>query len=678
MAAIVLLGACATEEPGTNKYQVPGTDGAAALPDASPDVGIADGAAGATLSLYSVFPTHGPFVGGTVVTLQGGGFTKTCKVQIGGKNIQVGKTKVTSAATLTVVAPAGQPGAADVEVTCGKDKAKLAKAYTYDAVYMDPSSGPTTGGTLVQIYGTGTNFAAGMKLSLGGKAMPGVSVTGATALSAKTPAGAAGQVDLVVVDGKGKSTTVKGAFTYYVSANPKSGGLGGGPLKGTLTVTVLDSMTRAPVDGASVLVHDDTQTHFTGKTDTKGGVVFSKAGFKGPVNVTAGKTKYESTTVVNMDARDLTIFLVQIASPGSGTGPPGPIAGSVSGHLMFGGSTGAGTSAWKIVPEPKTDEVKRAYIHSSLSSLGAKLPDIATIQFVDYDPTVKKTAWAYTMSASPGMKAVYALAGIYNKTSSKFTPHAIGVARGVVVSPGQTTKNVDILIQAPLGRTITLQLKDIPAGSKIHKVRLGIDLGAEGFIVRSDNEISGSTAPPASLSFARLPNFNYQGLTDASWAVDASLDGSGTPTTPGLPYIRGTTRAMKAVNDTLTMGKFVGGPSLDDPVKGQYLTGNTLKWTPSGATADVAVIRVLAAGGLAPTPVWRILARGTATSVKLPDPKTAGLEAYPTGKLLIWAQWMIHLHAGYKFDEFNYSHLYTRYWDRWSQEQSYFQLKTTP
>ncbi len=676
-AVMAVVGACTDPEPGLNKFTVPGSDAVIVIPDTGPDAGTADAAATDKLSLLGVKPTHGPFVGGTTVTLRGTGFKKTCKVQIGGKNIQVGQTKVLSPLSLAVVSPPGIPGPAEVSITCGSDKARILNGYSYDSVYMDPSSGPTAGGTLVQIFGTSTSFAKGMKLSLGGKAMTEVTVAGATALTAKTPAGSAGLVDLVVGDGKGKSITVKEAFTYYVSTNPKSGGLGGGVIKGTLTVSVLDSMTRAPIDSASVLVHTDSQTIFTGKTSSTGVLVFSKKGFTGPVNVTAGKDKYESTTIVDLDARDVTILLVQIATPSSGPGPPPILLSTIKGHIIFGGSTGVGTSAWKIVPEPKTDEVKRVYVYRSIPSMSSKLVTMSYTGTIDYDSSTKATAWAYSIATIPSIQAVYALAGLYNKTTKAFVPYAMGLTRGVVVGPGGTASNVNILVEIPLGRTITVAIKDVPASSKVEKVRVGIDLGAEGFIVRSDNEVFDATSVPASVAFTKMPNFNYKGLTDASWSVDVALDGGGTMASPYLPYVRGTSRSMKAVNDQLTMDKFVGPAKLDDPIKGQYLKNNTLKWTPTGGAADLIVTRIVL-NATPPTPVWRIISKGKITTLKLPDPKTSGLNAWTAGKLYIWAQWMVHLHPSYKFDKFTYDHLYSRYWTRWSQEQSYFLLSTTP
>jgi len=675
LAAVVLLGACSTPEPDASSYQVPGTDAAVVMPDSGTDQSVVDVDPLAKLTLTGVKPTHGPFVGGTKVTLSGSGFTAKCKVLIGGKNIQVGQSKLVSGAAFAVTSPAGKPGAVDVQITCGTEKAVLKKAYTYDQVYMTPSSGPTAGGTLVEIFGTGTKFAAGMKLSLGGKTMTEIKVVSATSVRAKTAAHSRGLADLVVGSGS-SSVTVKEAFNYYVSTSPRAGGLGGGVITGTLTISVLDATTRAPIDAAAVIVTAAGKKVHSGLTNTKGVLVYANTGLKGPINVTAGKDKYESTTVVDLDARDVTILLFKIQTPSSGPGGPAKLAATVQGNVVFGGSTGRGTSAWNIVPTPKAGEVKRAFIYRSLSSISGKLTDMAKAPYVEHDPTSKANTWPFTLHVSPGMMAVYAVAGLYNKTTLKFVPYAMGVTRGVVVGPGGTLKNVEVLVQAPLSKTITLQVKDVPTTSKMHHVRLGIDLGAEGFIVRSDMEVSGSTAPPASTKFTLLPPFNYQGLTDASWAVDMSLDGGGTKASPSLPYVRGTSRSMKATNDTLTMDKFVGAATMVDPVQFQKLKNNTITWTASGAPAQL-IVTLVVAYTVPTTPVWRIISKGDVTSVTLPDPKTSGLNAWSGTNLQIWAQWMIYLHKGYDFNKFTYDHLRSYYWTRWSQQQSYFYLPTT-
>jgi hypothetical protein len=646
---------------------VPGADGS--VVDVGTTTPTPDAGPVTNMSISSVTPTHGPFVGGTALTITGSGFTKNTKVRIGGRNIQVGEFALLSPTRIRVGTPAGEVGPADVEVSLNGVKVVKKNAYRYDAIYLDPNSGPIQGGTLVDIYGTGTAFGAGMKLTLGGKPLTNVEVIAGTKIRAWTPAGSAGLTDLAATDKNGKKWNVVEAFRYYVATNPNSGGLGGGTVKGTLTVSVLDWMTRKPLASAVVVIADSTGILHTGKTNATGVLVYTKTGLKGPLNVTAGLEKYESTTISSLDARDITIFLQPIIPPSMGPGPPPKMAGKVEGHIQFGGPTGIGSDKWEIVPEPKAGEIKRAYVYRTVPSIKVKtIPDTNYAAVVDYTKGTKKTAWAYSLAVAPGMMGVYALAGLYNKSADTFTPYALGVARGVVVGPGETKKNVDVLVDIPLKQDIKLTLKDVPATAVMHKVRLGIDLGAEGLILRTDNEKKGTNVP-TSLTFSRMPLLGQRrGLVDAAYTVDAALDAGGTFDKPSLPFVRGTMKSVKPVNGELVMDKFIAGALLVDPSRGYTITGNKLTWKVNSVGKPSLALTLLVKFDL--TPVWRIITNGTATSVTLPDPKTVGLTSW-SNTTLIWAQWLIHL-PSYDFNRYNYNHLRDFYWDRWSQEQSYF------
>ena len=77
---------------------------------------------------------------------------------------------------------------------------------------VSPLSGPTTGGTAVQISGSG--FIAGSTVTIGGASATSVVVNNSTSISAVTPAGTAGPADVVVTNTNG-TDTLAGGFTYY-------------------------------------------------------------------------------------------------------------------------------------------------------------------------------------------------------------------------------------------------------------------------------------------------------------------------------------------------------------------------------------------------------------------------------------------------------------------------------
>lgn len=88
------------------------------------------------ISIAGIRPTHGPETGGTLVTINGGGFTSGMSVRIGG----VACTPVTilSSSELTCRTGAHKAGTVDVVVTLSTgETAKLDEAYTYDPEQPD-------------------------------------------------------------------------------------------------------------------------------------------------------------------------------------------------------------------------------------------------------------------------------------------------------------------------------------------------------------------------------------------------------------------------------------------------------------------------------------------------------------------------------------------------------------
>ena len=77
---------------------------------------------------------------------------------------------------------------------------------------VSPTSGATTGGQQLSI--TGTNFASGATVTVGGAACTNVVVVSSTSITCTTPAGTAGAKDVVVRNSDGQSVTATGAITY--------------------------------------------------------------------------------------------------------------------------------------------------------------------------------------------------------------------------------------------------------------------------------------------------------------------------------------------------------------------------------------------------------------------------------------------------------------------------------
>lgn len=156
----------------------------------------------------------GPTAGGNTVSLFGTGLATATSVSFGANSAT---PTVVNDGEISVTVPAGAAaGSVGVTVTTlGGSNDGLSYTYVDDPTIgtIDPSSGPTTGGTAVSI--TGTGFGTTESVTFGGSAAA-FSVISDTELSVVTPTGAAGAVDVVVTNCAASATAV-GGFTYVSS-----------------------------------------------------------------------------------------------------------------------------------------------------------------------------------------------------------------------------------------------------------------------------------------------------------------------------------------------------------------------------------------------------------------------------------------------------------------------------
>ncbi|WP_030418909.1 IPT/TIG domain-containing protein [Streptomyces sp. SCSIO 75703] len=212
-------------KPASNVTNVSPTQVTAVSPSGTGTVGVTVTTAGGTSNPVPFFyvgapfksslgPTSGPLAGGNTVTVNGVGLATASSVSFGANTAT---PTVVSDTRLTVTVPAGvAAGPVGVSVTtAGGTNNGL--SYTYvDAptiTSVNPTSGPTSGGTGVTI--TGTNLDTTDSVTFDGAPAP-FSVVNTTTLSAVTPPGAAGAVDVVVTNAAG-SDTAADAFTYVAA-----------------------------------------------------------------------------------------------------------------------------------------------------------------------------------------------------------------------------------------------------------------------------------------------------------------------------------------------------------------------------------------------------------------------------------------------------------------------------
>jgi hypothetical protein len=193
-------------------------------------------------TVANVSPNEGPLGGGQVVTLTGTNLSSPTGVEFGGTSGT--EVQELSSTELTVKSPAHAAGTVDVTVTTagGTSATSSADEYTFvtapTVTNVEPTTGPTAGGTVVTI--TGTELTGATKVEYGGTA---VSCTGsvstckvesATEIKATTAGHSAGAVHVIVTTPGGPSAgTLADEFTYVAppavtAVNPTHGPTTGG------------------------------------------------------------------------------------------------------------------------------------------------------------------------------------------------------------------------------------------------------------------------------------------------------------------------------------------------------------------------------------------------------------------------------------------------------------------
>lgn len=200
--------------------------GVARLTIVNPDGQFAERAAAISYeatgpSMASIFPTVGPEVGGTGVSVRGAGFDPGATVAFGGTAAT--QVVVLSDTLLLAMTPSSIPRTVDVRVTNpGNLSATLPGAFAYTPgafaadppilAAIEPATGPTNGGTRVLLSGQG--FADGGLLLFGEQEVRSATVIDETTITATVPAGASGVVDVVWFNPDGQVSVRRGGFTY--------------------------------------------------------------------------------------------------------------------------------------------------------------------------------------------------------------------------------------------------------------------------------------------------------------------------------------------------------------------------------------------------------------------------------------------------------------------------------
>jgi hypothetical protein len=417
-------------------------------------------------TLTGASPNIGNPAGGNTVVLTGTGLTGASALTFG--SAAAPTFTVDSDTQITATAPASAAGPVIVTVTTPGGTATT--AYAYIAVpgftTIAPNAGPVAGGTSVVI--TGTDFTGASVVSFGANPATSFTVDSDTQITAVTPAGTAGAVDVSITTPVGTGTDAN-AFTYaavptLTTASPSiidaAGGatvtITGTGFTGATLVEFGNSQPGTPATNLTV-VNDSTITvtapaGTAGSTvnvfvTTPGGVASGGGPFitytaaptvtslapasgstAGGTSVTITGTNFQGVTAVNFGGSPATSFTVNSGTQITATSPAGSV-GTVDVTV----TNAIGTSATSA-----SDEFTYA-LAPSLTSLN---PTSGTSGMsITITGTNLTGATAVTFAGTPGLFTVDSDTQITVTTPSAPVPPPVSVVVAVT-GPGGTSNGL--------------------------------------------------------------------------------------------------------------------------------------------------------------------------------------------------------------------------------------------
>lgn len=639
-----------------------------ALADASPDA--LDLAPHVVLG---VDPPHGPHLGGTLVMIRGNGFESNARVWFGDVEVSASSITPVDPQRIQVVTPPGAAGAVDIRVQNGSAKstrASLTGGYTYDRFYATPSSGPTSGGTIITVKGESTDWDEDTLVEIDREPCQIIELLGPSELTCTTPPGEAGAKVLSVIDAEGQREDVLDGFLYGNSDNGFRGGLSGQPIANSeqLTIVAIDDYAGRALPGVSVLIGESVESGQVKQTDKNGVVTFSgDLGTKQTITLAA--KCLQPITFFDVTVDHLTAYLEPVLSPDCGDlgelppggGTPG-FGSSIKGEVVWEPDGELKRRGWTNVPPPASateSEVAYVFRLSDRADEALRLPSPSSAITPQAEGGL---GYSFYQTTSPGNFTLYALAGIEDRSKSppRFTAYAMGLLRGVAVKPGSTSDDVFIEIDVPLDHGLTLNLEPPqpgPRGPDRVRASVAIQIEDQGFALLPNGVAERNLPGADSFSFVGVPPLvgtlagtkyvlGARAVTGAAGAPPRSVIGSFSAVSTAQP---------------LDLGGFVPLPVLVAPAKNTKwdLSSLTLEQSPAGERVDLTIVHVEAGGGLYR---WTIVAPGPRDQLMLPNLRALDpAAALPVGSMMIHAT-LAHI-DGFDYGSLRYRQLAERGWN---------------
>ncbi len=428
-------------------------------------------------TVTAISPSQGPLAGGTTVTITGTNMSNATSVKFGSV---LGTIVSDTASQIVAISPPGVVGTVDVIVVTasGTSDTSAADQFTYVApptvATVIPQAGPTTGGTIVTI--TGTGLANSWAVTFGGIVATIISDT-ATQIVVINPPSDCGHGRRVCGD-RGRNVSHLGSRSIHLCAGATVTGLNPswGPAAGGTTVAIVGT----GMANASAVMFGTNKATIVSDSDTLL-VVTSPPGVAGNVDVTV-------VTVGGTSATSGADQFTYVAAPTVTALNPsaGPLAGGTSVTITGTSFTGAtmvsfGTlAATSFVVNSNTRITAVApagtgTVDVTIVNTGGTSATSAADQFT-YAPVPLLTCINPTSGPVPGGTTVTIVGtGLANATAVKFgtktaTIQSDTATQIVVLSPAGTAGTVDVTVATAGGTTATSaadQFTYIPAPAVI-------------------------------------------------------------------------------------------------------------------------------------------------------------------------------------------------------------------
>jgi hypothetical protein len=605
------------------------------------------------LEVTNVSPAEGDAAGGTSVTIEGSGFSGVNNVSFGNVRAQF---SVASDSEITATTPSHAPGTFDVQVDRGEMSATAENAFTFvedlEVFGLSPVRGSSGGGTYVEIRGRG--FTGDMGVTFGSNSGSEIELLDSQTVAVRTPKHQPGAVD-VTVRRENERAIAPIRYTYFNPSN-RSGGAWGGPIEGSVNVTVYSSQGQ-PIPGAFVMLSTNPETTYKGTAGPNGFVTLSGPDIYGAQTITATAAGYSTTSVQKVDAENVTVILTPSAS-GNGSPPPGPPTATFEGRL----------TGLDKVAEPSKSEYRMGIVLATKPHPWARTPEPGGNHIVE------RGNGDYELITQIGDLALVAFGGLYDSETDEFTPVSMGLKR-YQSAAGNKTYQRDIDLDIPLDEDLTFKLSNPPqseGGPDINRVTPYYDFGFEGVINATTIAEGDSTV----LTAEGVAALNGK-LSDVSYMA---IGGSYTQETEGQlppPQSVSVKRDITSTDQVVGMPNLIGVPFVTTPDSGEKPYNNIISLGLNSANRpDLFYARILTPMG---SPVWDAFIPGSSSRVQLPEfpdfshlPPSQRPEPYASGDYLLYVVGIDHPTLDY--NSFSYSDLSREKWRAFSQYSQWIQF----